>query len=149
MRDCRKCRDWGDCIGKDGYESGEIQFCRWQIMWLLYYRAILENGEYPSGKTFDWPPTLVKGARSGAYFETPAGLIGLVMDRLAKTEKDGKILVLIIDKMTDDTGDTIYSTYEDKVKEDRDARAALGYINGWKPKRMLYSKWRWQRDHRR
>lgn len=146
-RDCGKCRDWAGCYGKDYYAPGEIQFCRWQMMWLLWHLEELQSDIYPSltSSYTNWPPNLAEGSRDGAYFETPAGLAAVITQRLEKTKKDGKLLLAQVKAQFDDTADALYRCYENL---DKDAKLALGYISGRWPKRMPYSKWRWQKSHR-
>ena len=143
-RKCVECQNWDDCYGKNYYLPSEIQWCRWQILWLLWHLEEIQTSIYPSdGSSYStWPPILGKGAKSGAYFETPAGLAAIVTDRLEKTGKDGVFLLDQIKMLMDDTADTFSQFYE-KGDINRDAKAALGYICGHKERVIPYRKWKW------
>jgi len=147
MTDCWECKGWDKCGGRDFYSPGELVWCRWQMMWLLYHLEKLQDSYYPTQETnyLDWPPKMGKGAKSGAYFETPCGIAAVVTERLEKTGKDGKILLLTIKALQDDSSDTLYQTYEFM---DGDAKAALGFISGRWQKKSKYTDWKKQRVYR-
>ena len=154
-KDCRKCQDWGECTGFDYYSPSQIQFCRWQMLWLLWHLEELESGIYPSltSSSLDWPPTLAKGG-SSAYFETIAGLVAIITQRLKRTGKDGKRLLAQVKLELNDFAITLYCFYQSL---DEDAKLALGYISGRWPKRenalprivkTPYYIWRWRKQHK-
>lgn len=146
-KDCRKCRDWTGCYGKDYYAPGEVQFCRWQMLWFLWHLEELLDNIYPflSSSYLNWPPNLGEGSRNGASFETPAGLAAVITQRLERTGKDGKLLLAQVKAQFDDTAGALYRCYQ---YLDKDAKLALGYISGRWPKRMPYYRWRKQRVYR-
>ncbi len=154
-RKCQKCRDWGDCPGKDSYSPSEIQFCRWQMMWLLRHLKELQNSEYPSltSSYLDWPPVLGKGAKSGAYFETPVGLAAIVTERLERTGKKlSKSLLDYILKVdiisiseSGEQRENIFKLYKAYGDMSRDQKWALLYISGRWPKKEPYYHWRWRK----
>jgi len=148
MSDCIKCRDYKDCKGPyDYYYPGEIQFCRWQMLWLLWHLEELQSDIYPSltSSYIDWPPNLAEGSRNGAYFETPAGLAAVITQRLERTKKDGKLLLAQVKAQFDDTADALCRCYEEL---DKNAKLALGYISGRWPKKLKYTDWKKQRVYR-
>ena len=143
MTDCFKCRDWGDCMGKPYYTPSELKYCRWQILWLLWHMDELQSSLYPSdGSSYTtWPPILGKGAKSGAFFETPAGLAGMILGRLNKTGKDGGFLIDQVKKLPNDYAETFALFYHHDIN--KDAKAALGFICG-REKKTPYYIWRWR-----
>ena len=116
-------------------------------MWLLWHLEELQNATYPASLTSspDWLPITVKDSKSGAYFETPMGILAELTFRLKRTRKDGKILLAQIASMRDDTPDAFYQRYETL---DEDAKLALGYVGGRWRKKVPYYKWRWRKQHK-
>ena len=125
------------------------------MMWLLWHLEELEDGMYPSltGSSLDWPPTLAQGG-SGAYFETVAGLLAIITQRLKRTGKDGKRLLAQVKLQLDDFAITLYCVYQDL---DQDAKLAIDYMSGrWLKREPLglkfiktpYYKWRWRKQHK-
>ena len=125
MKDCRKCRDFRNCPGKDWYEVGEIKFCSNQVIWLITHLGMLKVGNYPPdprGTGYIDPGILVRRGKPRAYFETPCQLAAEVEWRLEQTGHDGKQLVEEI--LSQDTF----------MGFSRQARRALAYISGFNRK---------------
>lgn len=125
MRDCRKCRDFRDCPGKDYYQVSEIKFCSNQVIWLITHLGMLKVGNYPPdprGTGYTDPGILVRRGKPRAYYETPCLLAAEVEWRLDQAGQDGKQLVEEI--------------LEQEVFKDFSWRAkrALAYISGFNRK---------------
>jgi len=127
-KDCRECKDYRDCDGKPWFHYGEIRFCPFQILW------IIENSETLRA---DWPPNpdgssyidpnIRTGYKSEAYFTKPAGILGEVNARLARTGMYGKLLRAEVLAGLDLS---------------QEARDALMYVKGGRRKRMSFSAWK-------
>ena len=78
---------------EDWYSPGEILFKREEILWVLQYIELIENGIWPP----DFKSTGYTGGNRGrrfgpAYFECPVMISAEVKRRLEVTGQDGKIL---------------------------------------------------------
>ena len=140
------CHDWDSCDGHSWYPLSDVQYCRYQVLFLL--RLIDFTGDdYVTGS--GWPDD--PGAADSSYddvriqtspsshanFEAVLQVTGELINRLRRTGKDGRLLLL-------------ESRNHDNYKEfSRDARNALGYVAGWKRKTLGYSAWLKQRNYRK
>lgn len=132
-QDCRKCRQWKGCPGKDWYHWGEIRWCVRQIIWILRHADTFRAGEWvarheESGESRQLHPE--------AYFVKAVLIIAEVEKRLETTGVAGKLLVAqskVVDNL-------------DMI--DDEAWEALMYVSGWNPKAMPFKDWRKQRRYR-
>ncbi len=139
---CRRHCVWGDCGGHDWYALSEIFYCRNQIQWIIAQFLNFHDDKIVRERD-TWPEQFEATGYTDADGRSPnirlSGLekiievVGEVQTRLAKTGKDGHILILQIHR-----GDELCKV----------ARDALNYTAGWWPKGMSYSKWLNQRKHR-
>lgn len=126
----------------------DIRYCRQQVIWLILecLEYDVDTRRFHSSRT-TWPsppdetgytsagPTQ-HSLRADAPMEKPLQCIAEVTTRLEHAGTDGRLLY-----------------YELKANDparplSREARAALGYVCGWKRKRMSYSDWKKQRNKR-
>ena len=128
MKDCRKCKDYRDCAGKPWYHYGEIRFCPYQVIFIIYNEGVLRSGGWPDnpdGSSYI-DPKVQTGFKSEAYFVKPVGILGEVEYRRKRTGTDGKLL----------RAEVLAGL--DLSQESKDA---LMYIKGWRRKRMSYPRW--------
>jgi hypothetical protein len=143
-KQCHRCRNWDDCAGKEHYTIHDITFCRYQVQWLIgnFFRSdgddiVLERESWPAPVRetgYTEAPRTSHSISTHAPFERPMQVIGELDHRLKKAGKDGRLLVLEVHL------EQAYDTTRRSLSSD--ARAALGYISGWRRKRLSYSRWR-------
>jgi len=126
--DCRKCRDWKGCPGKEWFGYQEIKWCPQQVFWILKFADILHEGHWPV------PDATAPGGMRGksvteAAFAKVALVIAELDTRLSKTNWRGRLLT------------------EECKNRDRmdylsnDAKDALYYVVGWRRKDRSFSVW--------
>ena len=134
--DCRRCRSWKDCPGKEWYSFSDIRWCVQQVFWLLKYAWMLRQGVWPS------PETLLEGGVRGRQmiaegrFAKAVLVIAEVDKRLARTGLRGELLAeqcINREKME-------YLT--------DNARDALYYVAGWNRKSTSFGMWLAKRNYR-
>ena len=116
---------------KDWFSPSEIRFTREEMIWLITWLTLLQEGR--------WPPehketgyTGHQGSRGHrAPFETPVQFAAEVDTRLKTTGEAGEALV-----------DEIQSGIVDYEGLSRPARRVLNYISGWRRRRQTYSQWK-------
>jgi len=159
VNECRECKDYHKCpfiAGKAWYGYGEIRFCPFQIMWVIFHSDILgEDGDnealFSGGgiklSLSEWPPNpdgssytapLVKtGLRDEAYFAKPEEILAEVEARL---------------KTTGTAGETLIEEVKQGLNIDQLshlARRALMYAKGWRRKSLSFPRWQAQQRYRR
>jgi len=132
MNDCRSCRTWKECYGKDWFGYHEIRWCPKQVEWLIEHQEMLRRGEWPTEETSDNPGS--RQVKTEGAFVKASVIVGELDVRLSNTGVCGKLLVALIK-----SGASLH---------DRDARDALYYISGWRRKATSFRAWRNQRDRR-
>ena len=140
------CRDWDSCSGHSWYEMRDIQYCRYQVLFLLSlidftgddYITVSGWPDDPRAAESGYDNVRIQTSPSShANFEAVLQVTGELINRLRRTGKDGRLLLL-------------ESRNRDNYKEfSKDARKALGYVAGWRRKLMSYSAWLKQRNHRK
>ena len=113
----------------------KINFNREQMIWLIYWLDILEEGIWPPEPS-GYTDTSSKGEHR-ADFDDPAIIRAVVTSRLEKTGLEGKLLVAEICRENTSAEELSY-----------EARRALNYISGSKERRMSFQKWKAQRKYR-
>ena len=138
-QDCRSCKDWQSCIGKDWYHYGEIRWCPWQVLWILQHAETLKAGRWPTQEELSHPnsPIRKRQFKTEGYFVKSVIIIAELKARLKTTGLSGKLL-----KAQAKAGDTI-----DMLE--LEAREALMYVSGWRQKAVSYPRWKAQWRYRR
>jgi len=135
MNECRECKDWRTCIGRDGYLFAHLRFCPFQCLWVLANADTLHTGKWPPQYSpFEEPKT--GQLNEEGYFVKPAIIIAEVEKRLGTTPTslssfhEGKLLYA--QAKAGETLETI----------DDDAWHALMYIKGKDRKVLSFQKWK-------
>jgi hypothetical protein len=135
--DCRDCRDWRGCPGKEWYSYSDICWCAQQNFWLLKYAKILQGGDWPTPEIMADPSIRGKKARTDAGFVRAVLAIGEVNKRLTQTGWRGRLLAeQCINR------ETIFDL-------DYDIREVLYYISGWSRKETDFNVWRAVKRYRK
>lgn len=135
--DCRHCKDWRGCLGKDWYSFSEIRWCVQQVFWLLKYADILRQGLWPIPDERAEVGLKSGGMSTEARFTKAILVIAELDKRLTKTGWRGQLLAeQVINR-------------EKMMYLSDDAKDALYYVSGWRRKGMPFYQWRWQRKRRR
>jgi hypothetical protein len=125
--DCRKCRQWKGCPGKEWYHYGEIRWCPQQIIWIYQHADVFRAG--------DWVARNVESGGSRqihceAYF-VKAGIAIAELDARAEGMEDrGELLITQIED-----GRTLETLSPG-------ARAQLMYLKGKNRKKSDFRRWR-------
>lgn len=135
--DCRHCRDWKDCPGKEWYNYADICWCALQNFWLLKYAQILQGGDWPTPEIVADPSIRGKKAKTDAGFVRAVLVIAEVNKRLTQTGWRGRLLAeQCINRET-------------ILDLDYDVREVLYYVSGWSRKDMNFAGWLKQRKYRK
>jgi len=141
LNDCITCKRYEEslkknkalaCYEADYYTPGMVSYCRPQMMWLIEWLPVIEDGDWPPDpKETGYTEPAVQTTRSSrAHFENAAQVAAEVTARLARTGKDGETLVHLIQ-----------SGLSDYQRLPPSALNALNYISGWRRKKDSYSRW--------
>ena len=118
----------------------EIIFTRDQVLWLLPYLSMLQEGQYPlnpQGTGYVDAPMKKLRVKASAYFTRPVEIAAEIDIRLEKTGIEGKLLVA-------------EARVDMRINElSPEARTALNYISGWRRRKLSYSAWKKQRKYHR
>jgi len=125
--DCRDCKSYKGCNGKEFYTYSEIRFCPYQVIFIIENAEIFESGSWPPN------PEISNYAGGGkrryaneANFVKPIGILAEIEYRRVRTGTSGKLLkaeILAGLELSDES------------------KSALMYIKGWRRKRMSFGKW--------
>ena len=139
MINCRDCKGYKKCIGKEYYTYTDIRYCGHQVHWVLKNLLLFLDGRWPPTPRIIEPELNIKQRT----YSTEAGFIKCriiladIFSRLDQTGKDGDSLVeAILDEKSD-------------AEFDDDQRSAFHFITGWFPKKSVYRLWKSQRNYRR
>ena len=128
--DCRDCKDYRVCIGKDWFHFGEIRWCIYQVIWILAHAETLRAGQWPKAEDGSSDSNLgQRSVKTEASFVKPELIIGEVETRLERTGKQGELLVTQIE---DERTISNLST---------GAREVLMYVKGFRRKKIGFKKW--------
>ena len=127
--DCRNCKMWKGCPGKDWYDYQDIRWCPEQCVWILQNAAALDAGTWPeqySGHS--------KQLQAEGYFVKSKIVIGELKQRLDRTPNQGELLITQVEdgREIDDLSPGAYDI--------------LMYVKGRDPK--LQDFYAWQRQRR-
>lgn len=132
MKDCRKCKSYKDCVGKEWYSYTEIRFCPFQILWMIEYCESDKWPPNPEGSNYT-DPGIRTGYASEGYFVKPAGIRGEVEARLKRCGVDGKLL----------KAEVLAG-----LELSPESKSALHYCKGWRRKAISYQRWKGQCRYR-
>ena len=122
--DCRKCKSWKGCIGKDWYHYGEIRWCPLQCIWILQYAQELKEGRWPEISDFS-----SEEMKTEAPFARTIAIIAELEERLDMTDNKGELLITQVEDGR---------TFDDLSQG---ARAILLYVKGWRRKSIGFRRW--------
>lgn len=134
--DCRHCKDWRGCLGKDWYSFAEVRWCAQQVFWLLKYAYILRQGLWPIPDERAEVGLKSGGMSTEARFTKAILVIAELDKRLIRTGWRGQLLA------------------EQAVNREKmmylndDAKDALYYVSGWRRKETPFRTWRGMRRYR-
>lgn len=133
-QDCRKCKRWWGCIGKDWYNYGEIRWCPQQIIWIYQHEDTFRAGYWvveheESGESTQLHPE--------AYFVKAILVIAELDVRLETTPNKGEMLITQIED-----GRTLSNLSPG-------AWEILMYIKGRNRKDMDFNSWQRQKRYRK
>lgn len=140
-----RCRDWRECAGHRWYSRHDNQYCRNQVIWIIYNSIEYAGDHYESAGWPEDPDTAAvefndtpvqKSQPATAGFIKDIDEITEVIKRLEATGDDGQILLHSIKRP--DLDIKYYS---------REARNALNYICGLVRKRRSYRQWLADREY--
>ncbi len=127
---CRSCKDYRECIGKDWFHFGELRWCVFQVIWVLQNAETLRDGRWPKNpETLSDDNSGGRNIKTEATFAKPVLILAEVESRLERTRLHGELLIAQIEAGRD------YSTISGN------ARAALMYIKGLNRKKSGFKKW--------
>ena len=136
--DCRNCRDYRGCIGKEWFNYSEIKWCPLQVVWLLQHKEMLRAGWWPkdpygsgdtnsTSRTVKTEATYVKPGIGIAEVDKRLEWVGWRAELLTSQVEDGRTVANL----------------------SRGARDVLMYVSGWPRKDLSFSDWKKQREYRR
>lgn len=132
-RDCRGCKRWKGCPGKEWYHFGEIRWCPQQVIWIWQHADILRDG-YWVAKYEDSGGS--KQLKVEAYFVKAGIAVTEVEDRLKTVPNRGELLTTQIEDGRV-LGNLSPGAYE-----------ILMYIKGRDRKERDFNTWKRERDYR-
>ena len=127
--DCRHCRDYRGCVGKDWFDFSEIRWCVWQIVWLLQFKETLTEGHWPQDPYGADNNTSSRTIKTEASFVKPELVIAELEERLNRCGKQAELLVTQVED-----GRTLSNLSPG-------AREVLMYVKGFRRKRIGFRKW--------
>lgn len=133
---CRDCKDWHGCVGKDWYSYPDIRWCPFQVMWLLKHADTLCWGDWPPEPGRADPGIGEKQVSKEGHFVKPKVIIAELKYRLDRCGVQGKLLAA-----------------QARARDDIDmlepeAWQALMYVKGFKRKSSGFSDWKKKRNYR-
>lgn len=135
--DCRNCRDYRGCPGKEWFNFSEIRWCVWQVVWIITHKEILRSGRWPQ----DPYGSDAANPRHGniateASFVKPEIVIAELEERLRRVGPQAELLICQIE---DGRSFSNLSS---------GAREVLMYAKGFRRKTMTFGEWRKQSRYR-
>ena len=134
--DCRTCRDYRGCIGKDFYTYADIRFCPLQCIWILEHRATLKGGEWPKDPYMSDDNQSSRRIQTEAPFVKPEVIIGELESRLKRCGPQAELLITQVED-----GRSLETLSPG-------AREVLMYVKGYRRKDMTFGHWRKQFRYR-
>ena len=132
--DCRDCKSWKGCIGKDFFLYSEIRYCLYQMIWLIENLETLGTGEWPDEPDDNRSVLQLKAEASFTKAIEMAAETKILLDSLPRYARDHLLDVIKANVYIENMSYT--------------PRTALYYISGLR-KDMDFNKWRWQIRHRK
>jgi len=136
--DCRNCKDYRGCIGKDWFNFAEIRWCPLQCIWLLQQKETLRSGRWPQdphGSADDNPRS--GNTATEASFVKPDIVIAELEERLRSAGPQAELLICQIEDGRS------FSNLSSAARE------VLMYVKGFRRKHMPFMGWLRQRRYRR
>ena len=132
-QDCRRCKRWKGCPGKEWYHYGEIRWCPQQVIWILQHADTLRAGFWIAKYEDSGGSRQLKVE---AYFVKAGIAISEVEERLETTPGKGELLITQVE--------------DGRVLGNLSSGAweILMYIKGKDRKIRDFNTWKRERDYR-
>ena len=135
MTDCKKCKTYQDCLGKEFYSVEDIRWCSYQVLWLIEHFFELNSGGIYRYE-IEWPDTLARElpsihrfVQTSAYFTKTIEVIAELAVRLKKLGRSGELLLA-----------ELQAGMEHNLTGE--AQMAFYYITGERRKKLDYPQWK-------
>jgi len=115
------------------YSPADIHFTREQMIWLITWLTLLEEGKWPKNPKetgYTETPRVQTSRSHRAPFQTPAEYFSEVTARLKSTRDAGEVLVHEVQHGLD-----AYELLSPVAKR------ALNYCSGWRRRQSSFSQW--------
>jgi len=129
MSDCRDCKDYRECIGKEWFDFSEIRWCIHQVIWLLQFKETLLDGRWPQDPYGADNNTSSRTVKTEASFVKPELVIAELEARLDRCGIQAELLVTQVED-----GRSLSNLSPG-------AREVLMYVKGLKRKDTDFKKW--------
>lgn len=129
MTDCRDCKSWKGCPGREWFNFLEVRWCPFQCIWILQNRETLLSGHWPQDPYNSNDNLGQKTFKTEASFVKPELVIAELESRL---ERCGRQKELLITQIED--GRTLSNLSDG-------AREVLMYVKGFRRKGISFRKW--------
>jgi len=128
--DCRDCKDYRECIGKDWFNFAEIRWCVYQIIWILQFKETLLDGRWPQDpNTSDDNSSGQRAVKTEASFVKPELVIAELEARLDRCGIQAELLV------------TQAEDGRSLSNLSPGAREVLMYVKGFRRKNIDFKRW--------
>jgi len=128
--DCRDCKDYRECIGKDWFDFSEIRWCIHQILWLIQNSQTLkEAGRWPQDPYGADNNTSSRTVKTEASFVKPELVIAELEARLDRCGIQAELLVTQVED-----GRSLSNLSPG-------AQEVLMYVKGFSRKNIDFKRW--------
>jgi len=127
--DCRACKDYRECIGKEWFHYGQIRWCPYQVLWIIMNASILRDGRWPQDPDRTDSNLGQRSIKTEASFVKPEIILAEVEQRMERTGTQGELLVTQVED-----GRMLTNLSPG-------AREVLMYVKGFRRKRIGFKKW--------
>lgn len=127
--DCRTCRDYRGCIGKEWFNFAEIRWCPLQIVWILQYKDTLKDGRWPQDPYASDDNVGQRSIKTEASFVKPEIIIAELEARFQRVGPQAELLITQVED-----GRTLSNLSSG-------AREVLMYVKGFRRKQISFRRW--------
>jgi len=135
--DCRRCKRWQGCIGKDWFSYADLRFCPLQVLWILEHKETLRSGCWPQDPyESSNPDPTGRSIKTEASFVKPDIVIAELEERLRRAGPQAELLICQVEDSRS------FSNLSSGAWE------VLMYVKGSRRKDTTFSQWQRQKRYR-